>query len=109
MLLNSSHVVNILVVLVQAVASFVLIVRHRQVEYVTLLLDSANGLYAMIELLSACNSLMILAVGGKWKILDHTDLAHVTSLNRVTCPEPEPWDSIHKLTVATMDTTMMSG
>jgi len=68
-LLKSSRAVVLLVVLAQAIASLVLILRRRHVEHATLLLDSTNGLYAIIGIVSCCNSLMIVAVGGEWQVL----------------------------------------
>ena len=67
-LLGIGRVVNVLVVLAQAVASLALIVRRRQIEGATLLLDSVNGLYAIIGIASAVNSLLIMAVGGTWEV-----------------------------------------
>ena len=65
-LLSSGRVVNILVVLAQATASLVLIVRRRRVDQATMLLDSTNGLYAIIGILCTCQSLMITVIGGTW-------------------------------------------
>ena len=56
--LRSSRAISIVIFLTQAIAGFVLIARRRKVEDVTLLLDSANGLYAIIGILSTCNSLI---------------------------------------------------
>ncbi len=52
----------LLVILAQAIASLILILRRRHVENATLLLDSTNGLYAIIGIVSCCNSLMIVTV-----------------------------------------------
>ena len=67
-LLSTGRVVNILVVLAQAVASLVLIIRRRQIEGATLLLDSINGLYAIIGIAIAVNSLLMIAIGGTWEV-----------------------------------------
>lgn len=66
-LLKVARCITTLVVLAQAVACLSLIVRRWQAEDAILLLDSANGVYAAIGILSACNSLLITAVGGKWE------------------------------------------
>lgn len=62
--LKGSRVINILVVLAQAAASLVLKIRRRYVENATLLLDSTNGLYAIIGLMSTFNSLLMMSIGG---------------------------------------------
>ncbi|MCJ1472902.1 hypothetical protein MMC13_001551 [Lambiella insularis] len=54
----------------QAIASLVLIIRRRLLEGATLLLDSSNGLYAIIGILCAWNSLLIHFVGGEWEVSD---------------------------------------
>ena len=73
--LKSSRAMAIMVVLAQAVARFVLIVRRRNVEDATLLLGSAKDLYAIIGIFSPCNSLLILANSGKREILGDAHLA----------------------------------
>ena len=70
-LLNASRVFALLVGLAQAVAALALVLRRRQVQDATLLLDSANGLYAAIGIVSCCNSLVILFVGGTWELTNH--------------------------------------
>jgi hypothetical protein len=66
-LLKVGRCVTLLVVLAQAVACLSLVVRRWQAEDAILLLDSANGVYAAIGILSACSSLLITAVGGEWE------------------------------------------
>lgn len=65
--LKVARCITTLVVLAQAVACLSLIARRWQAEDVILLLDSANGVYAAIGILSACSSLLITAVGGEWE------------------------------------------
>ncbi|MCJ1368409.1 hypothetical protein MMC16_007551 [Acarospora aff. strigata] len=67
-LLRFSRVLNLLVVLAQAVASLVLIIRRYQIKDAILLLDMTNGLYAIVGILCACNSLLLMVVGGTWTI-----------------------------------------
>ena len=67
-LLRFSRVFVLLGFLAQSVASLALINRRRQVEGATLLVDSRNGVYAVIRILCACNSLLIYFVGGKWEV-----------------------------------------
>lgn len=69
-LVSFSRVFVILVAMAQAIASLVLIIRRRPLEGATLLLDSSNGLYAVIGILCAWNSLLIHFVGGAWEVLD---------------------------------------
>jgi len=66
-LLKVARYITTLVVLAQAVACLSLIVRRWQAEDAILLLDSANGVYAAIGILSACSSLLITAAGGEWE------------------------------------------
>jgi len=66
-LLKVARCITTLVVLAQAVACLSLIVRRWQAENAILLLDSTNGVYAAIGILSACSSLLITAVGGEWE------------------------------------------
>jgi hypothetical protein len=68
-LLKIGRVTSLAVVLAQAIACLVLVIRRRHLG-ASLLLDSSNGLYALIGILSSCNSMMILAVGGKWEFHD---------------------------------------
>ena len=108
-MLEGSRVKNILVVLAQAVASFVLIVRRRHIENATLLLDLTNGLYAIIGIMSAFNSLLVMSIGGTWDVLDNAHLSGGTSLNNVIAPRFDLYDAFSTLTVGTMVTSMMGG
>lgn len=67
--LATGRTLNLLAALAQTVTSLVLIVRRRQVPNASLLLDSTNGIYALIGILSAINALLILLVGGKWELI----------------------------------------
>ncbi|MCJ1354587.1 MAG: hypothetical protein MMC33_004576 [Icmadophila ericetorum] len=64
--LATGRALNLLAVLAQTSAAFLLIYRRSHIQDATLLLDSTNGLYAFIGILTTFNSLLILFVGGKW-------------------------------------------
>ena len=66
--LNAGRCLTVLVVLAQSIASLVLVARRRQVESATLLVDSVNGIYALVAIWSSLNSLVLMVVGGKWEI-----------------------------------------
>ena len=65
----AAHFSTFLVVLAQAAACLLLVVRRRQIENASLLLDSINGVYALVGICSACNSLLITAIGREWECL----------------------------------------
>ena len=57
----------LLVILAQAVASLLLIIRRREIDGATLMLDSVNGVYALTGICAVFNSMLIIAVGGEWE------------------------------------------
>ena len=107
-MLKTSRAINILVVLAQAIASLILIIRRRHIEHATLLLDSTNGLYAIIGIMTACNSLMILAIDGSWDTIEDTDL-DPRHLKDTTYPNFAIENIVHTITVAAGPTMMMHG
>lgn len=65
--LLASRVVVLFVILAQAVASLILIIRRRDIDGSTLMLDSINGVYALVGICAVFNSTLIIAVGGEWE------------------------------------------
>ena len=66
-LLNSGRLINLTVVLAQAITSLVLVIRRQRLD-AALVLDSTNGLYAIIGILSVWNLFVLLVHDGKLEI-----------------------------------------
>lgn len=67
LILKSGRLISLTVVLAQAVASLVLVIRRLRL-HAALILDSSNGIYAIIGILSVCHSFVLLAFDGQLEV-----------------------------------------
>ncbi len=89
LILKSGRLVSLTIVLAQAIASLILVVRRLRL-HAALLSDWSNGLYAIIGILSVCHSFVLMAIDGGLEI-------------RGNGISSSSWTTPHKVTITILD------